>query len=248
MVGDLLSALIALLVALGVAFGLGGSLRRYPAVFYAVALVFSGAYVWCKLSGTYAASLQVVVDVMGKGFLACAFLAIVMYTGVLDEGSPARKRLQPIRAELSIISFILILGHVVGYAPSYLTRLGVVFGSKPSLAVSFTVALVLLVVFALLSVLSLAVVRRRMPYRLWKRIQRLSYAMVGLLYLHIVLVLARSAFMGHPSVSAQVALGVYTLAVAVYAVLRVRKALRDRRRAERPVAEGGSVEGVVFEG
>ena len=233
---DLVSALISAAIALIVAFPLGGALRRHPVPFYLVALALVVAHLWYRLAGMYVAGAQVVVDVMQKAYLSCAFLALVMFIGVLDEQSAARRRLQPIRAELSILSFILALGHTIVFLPSYLPHFSRVFLSHPGMAASIVVAILLVVVYVLLTVTSLHVLRVRMPYRVWKPIQRLSYAMVALLYAHILLALGRSAFLGHGSASAQLALVIYTLTTVVYVVLRVRKALR--LRAVRSAAEG----------
>lgn len=230
MLDDILSALISVAVVAVVAFPLGGLLKKRPLPFYIVAALLVGAYLFYKFEGLYIAELQTVVGIVSKGYLACTLLAVVMFIGVLDETSPARRRLQPIRAELSILSFILILGHAIAYLPSYLPRLGVIFSSRLNLAFSISVAMLLVVVFAILAATSLRVFRTKMPYRVWKGIQRMSYLMVALLYLHIVLALGRSAFVGAGSDSVKFALAVYTVVVVVYAVLRVRKALRDRVR------------------
>lgn len=231
MLNDIISALISVVVALIVALPLGGALKKRPAAFYAVAAVLVAAHLAYRFSGAYIAWLQVLVDVMNKGYLACAFLAIVMFTGVLDEGSAARRKLQPIRAELSILSFILILSHAIVYLPSYLPVLGRLFSLRAGMGVSIVVAIVLSVIFAVLSVTSLRVLRTKIPRKTWKAIQRGAYVMVALLWLHIFLVLSRSAFGGHGSESAQFALVVYTVLVVLYAVLRIRKAMNDHRRA-----------------
>ena len=234
MLQDLIGAGLAVVVALVVALPLGTALKRCPAVFYSAAALAVAAYVGYKFGGRVVPQVQAVVDVMGKGYLASALFAVVMFTGALDESSPVRRRLQPVRAELSIMSFILIMGHVAGYLPSYLPRLGAIFAQRTGLAVSFTVATALLVIFGILGITSLHALRTRIPFRVWKGIQRMSYLMVALLYAHIALVLGRSAFAGHGSQNAQLALAIYTAVVVLYAVLRVRKALRDRaRRAER---------------
>lgn len=230
MLDDVLSVLISVAIAVLVAVPLGSLLKRRPLPFYIVAALVTGAYLYYKFAGLYIAGLQPVVDVVSKGYLACSLLAVVMFIGVFDEASAVRRRLQPIRAELSILSFILILGHAVAYLPSYLPRLGVIFSARLNLAFSVSVAMLLIAVFAVLAVTSLRALRSKMPYRVWKGVQRMSYLMVALLYLHIVLALGRSAFVGAGSESVRFALGAYTVLVAVYAALRVRKALRDGAR------------------
>lgn len=236
MLDDVLSALLSVTVATLVAVPLGSLLKRRPLPFYIAAALVTGAYLYYKFGGFYSAGLQPIAGVVSKGYLACSLLAIVMFTGVLDEASPVRRRLQPIRAELSILSFILILGHAIAYLPSYLPRLGTIFSMRLNLAFSIAVAMLLVTVFAVLAVTSLHALRSRMPYRAWKGIQRLSYLMVALLYLHIVLALGRSAFVGAGSGGVRLALVVYGVLTVAYAVLRVRKALRDRARRTPPSA------------
>jgi sulfoxide reductase heme-binding subunit YedZ len=231
---DLVSALVSAAIALIVAFPLGGALKRQPAPFYLVALALVVTHLWYRFAGMYVPGAQVLIDVMQKAYLACAFLAIVMFIGVLDEQSAARRRLQPIRAELSILSFVLALGHTVVFLPSYLPHFSTIFLSHPGMAASIIVAILLEVIYAVLTVTSLHVLRVHMPYHTWKSIQRLSYAMVALLYAHILLALGRSAFLGHGSSSAQLAIVLYTLTTLAYVVLRVRKALRTRAAAGTP--------------
>ena len=229
MVDDILSALISFAVALVVAFPLGKALKKHPAPFYLGAALLVGAHMWYRQSGSYVAWAQVFVDTMQKSFLACAFLAIVMFCGVFDEGSAVRRRLQPVRAELSILSFILMLSHVFVFLPDYLPRLGMTRTSHTALTVSIVVAMLLVVVYALLTATSLRVLRAKIPRKTWKNVQRLSYLMVALLYAHILLALGKTVFVGHGSGAARVALAVYTVLLALYAALRIAKAVRDRR-------------------
>ncbi len=230
MVDDLISAGISVALVLVVAFPLGGALKKRPYIFYALATALVIAHVWYRFGGLYIASIQHVIDTMNKGYIATVFFALVMFIGVLSETGSLRRRLQPIRAELSILAFIFALSHSIIFLPSYLPWLGKIFTSNTVVAASITVAILLVVVFAVLTVTSLRVARVRMPYRIWKQIQRLSYVMVALLYAHIVLALGRSAFVGHISTAAVASIVVYTVLGLAYAVLRIRKALNDRKR------------------
>lgn len=237
MLADILGVLASLAAALLVAFPLGGMLKRRPGAFYGAAAVAVVAYLACLYQMGYVAALQPFMEPLRKGYAATFLLALVMFTGALPERSAVRRRLQPIRAELSILSFVLYLGHVLTFLPSYLPRLGTLVSIGNLMSASIVVALVLTGIYALLSVLSLREIRARMPYRVWKGIQRLSYAMVALLYLHICLAVGRSALRG-ATVDMRVAVVLYTVLVAAYAVLRVRKALVDHRR--RAVSAGES--------
>lgn len=230
MIQDIVSALLSVAVALVVALPLGGALKKCPVAFYGMALLAVAAYVGYRYSGHVVPQAQILVDVMGKGYLSCSLLAVVMFTGVLNEGSPLRRRLQPIRAELSILSLITIMGHVMAYLPSYIPRIGAMFSQRASLAASFTVAAVLLVIFVVLGATSLHALRSRIPYKVWKAIQRMSYLMVALLFAHVLLVLGPLVVGGYGSPTALVSLVMYTLIVAAYAVLRLRKAHNDKKK------------------
>ncbi|MBM7000159.1 ferric reductase-like transmembrane domain-containing protein [bacterium] len=239
MLDDVISATISLAVALVVAVPLAPALRRHPAPFYLVAALSVAVYVRQRLVGGYVAGTTWFVDMIQKAYLSCALLAVVMLVGALPEGSALRRRLQPVRGELSILSFILMTGHVAAFLPAYLPRLGQVFASHRGLGASFVVAALLVAVFALLTVTSLRVVRARMPHGAWKAVQRLSYLMVALLYAHILLTLGRTALASRASDAARLAIAVYTALLVAYAVARVGKALRDHRRLRAAINREG---------
>ncbi len=241
MMQDVLAALVSLVIAVLVVGPLAGQLKKHPWVFYLVAVVVAAAYLCYAYAATFNPVVQVCVECVRKGYIASFFLATVMYIGALPETSRIRKHLHPVRAELSILSFILYLAHILSYLPSYLPRLGALVTSGNVVGVSLLLAIVLAVVYLVLSLLSFKVVRVKMPYRVWKGIQRLSYLMVVLLLAHIWLVLGRSALAGG---SAVVGLVVYTVVIVVYAVLRIRRAVLARRtRAERKAAGEAAEEG-----
>lgn len=229
------SGLIGFIVAVAIAallvFPLGGALRRCPWAFYvgalAVTVLFSGV-VW---GGGSLAQARFLTVIFQKGYLASLLLGVVMFTGCLDEGGALRRRLQPNRGHLSILAFIFVLGHLALYLPAYLPRLGIYFSARGTVAVSLVVAMVLTMLFAVLTLTSVKAVRARMEARSWKALQRTSYVMVALFAAHVGLVLGRSAFNG--GTSALVGFLAYVAVVVLYAVLRVRKAIRggDGRNA-----------------
>ena len=228
MLTNLVSAGIGVGVALILAFPLAGILKKHPGPFYFVAFLIVVLHLLYRMQGGYIAQAQVFFNVLNKAYLGSALLAIVMFIGIMREDSALRQRLQPIRAELSILSFIFICDHMIGYAPSFFPVLGRLFSLRAGMAISIVAAIVLAIVFAVLTVTSVRAVRLNMSGKTWKTIQRGSYVMVALLWVHIVLVLGRTAFGAEGSPSAITALVVYTVIIALYAVLRVRKALRDR--------------------
>ncbi len=230
MLDDIVSALLSLAFVWVVAFPLGSQLKRHPAAFYSGACLLVLAHLAYRATGSYHGEMQQLLDTLNKGYLATAFFGLVMFIGVMNETSTLRRRLQPIRAELSILAFIFCVSHIAVFLPSYLPRLAAILASGSIVAWSMIVAILLTIVFAVLALTSLRAFRVRMPYRVWKGIQRMSYLMVALLYLHIVLALGRSAFLGHRSPAAIAAVTVYSIIFAAYVVLRLRKACRDRKR------------------
>lgn len=221
---------VALVLAAIIVFGLAGLMRSHPGVVYGVALLATAAYGWALGAGVDLSGIRWLTVVLQKGYLASILLGVVMFTGTFAKGSRPRRLLQPIRGELSVLSFILILGHLLTYLPPYLGRFGVLLGSRTNVALSLVVAMVLTVLFAVLGVTSLRAVRRAMNPRLWKAIQRGAYLMVALLALHVALVLGRSALAGG-AVQASVAFWGYMVVVALYVALRLRRAVLDRRPA-----------------
>ncbi len=232
----LVGLFVAVCAAALLAFPLSGALRRHAWAFYAASLAIVAVYATALFMGFDLRAVRPLALCMQKGYLSTALLAIVMFTGCLDEGSGLRKRLQPIRGELSVLSLIFILGHLAMYAPIYLPRLGMYVRAHGNLVFSLVIALLLTALFALLGVTSLRCVRRRMDARRWKALQRLSYLMVALLALHVTLALGMSAFTG--AGRAKAALAAYLVVVAAYVVLRVRKELRAHGSRRGDVADG----------
>lgn len=231
----LIGFVIALVVAAIIVVPLGKALREHPAIFYVAALLASGAYTWALLADVTLTSVRFLTVIFQKAYLASILLAVVMFTGCLDTSSPLRRRLQPIRGYLSILSFILVLGHLATYLPVYLPRLGSLFALKSTVATSLVVAFVLTALYAVLTLTSVRAVRHLMNSRSWKNLQRLSYVMVALVIVHVALVLGRSALASGGT--ATMTLSAYAIVVTLYAVLRVRKALRDRQahaKADKP--------------
>lgn len=227
MIPDLLSFALSAAIALAVAFPLGSTLKRHPVPFYLLAFALVGIYeLFESAMRPTDFAVQILAEPFRKGYLASCLLAVVMFTGTLAHGSNARRRLQPIRAELSILSCIGYVPHVLTFLPSYLPRFGALVQAGNLMSASLVVAVILLAIYIVLSVLSLRMVRAQMPHRVWKGIQRLSYLMVALLVAHIWLAVGRSALAGAQA-GMRVALTAYTAVALLYAVLRIRRAWLD---------------------
>lgn len=227
---DVVALAVSLAAALLLAFPLARPLRAHPLPFYLVALALVATYTLAVASGADLNGVRGLTFVLQKGYLSSILLGIVMFTGCMDGGNPLKRRWRPVRGELSVLSFIFILGPLVVFVPSYAPRLIGGAHLKPNVMASIVVAFVLAAIFIVLGVTSFKRVRTRMDAGIWKAIQRLSYLMVALYIVHIGFFLGGSALGGSGKGVASFA--VYVVLVALYAVLRVRKVVYDRRGAK----------------
>ena len=203
------------------------AIRRIPWAFYIAAfaldmLVFASPVLdiprWLG---------ETVVLANVRCLFAFGLLLVVMFTGVLRNGSALKAWLSPIRAELSIIAAILTVGHIARYAGMYSLRaLQNPASMGNGLMVSFAVSLLLVILLAVLTVTSFGAVKRRMGALRWKALQRLSYVFYGLVYVHVLLIMMRSALAG--GLNAQISIMTYGAILVVYAVLRIRRWRLDR--------------------
>ena len=233
MVNDLISFALSAVVAFVLVVPLNWLLRKRPTALYFAALCLIGLYAYYQYVGNYGGTVaQLFAEPLRKGYIASCLLATVMFTGTMSPHSEARRFLQPVRAEMSILSCILFMPHIAAYLPSYLPRLPRLVGMGNLISYSIIVALALAAIYVALSVLSLRVVRTKMPFKVWKGIQRASYLMIALLAAHIWLAIGKSALQGN-SPDTTVALVAYSCVIVAYAALRVRRAVLDRRAVQR---------------
>lgn len=215
-------------VAFAVAFK--GAIKAHPGVFYTLAVALDVLFVvgsFTRLPGPLHDALFVLLH---KCTLATALFVVVMFVGVFKRDGGVAQRFRPVRAELSIMAWLLSLGHMAVYLASYATRLSAGF-AQPTVAVSLAVTNVLFALLLVLGVTSFNAVKKRMSKDGWRRVQRWAYVFFGLVYVHLMLMLLPSALRGGEAAQASVA--VYSTVFVGYAVLRARRALLDRRDAMR---------------
>ena len=102
--------LIALIIAVFIAFVLDKPLKKHPTVFYVTAAVLTAVSIIIMQSDIEISSRFVrdyVIGMFSRGALGGAFWAVVMWAGALPNGSAPIKKLMPIRGELSITAAIL---------------------------------------------------------------------------------------------------------------------------------------------
>lgn len=202
-------------------------LRKAPWVFYIVAVAFDVFVIASPSMALPVGLRQTVILAQNRCVFAFALFIIVMFTGVLKDGTSLKKWLLPIRAELSILVAILTAGHVVRYAGIYSVRM---FENPASLyngvLASFVVSAVLVVLLAVLTVTSFGFAKKVLGAKGWKRLQRLSYVFFGLIYVHILLIMLHSALNG--GTGALVSIVTYGVVLVVYVGLRLRRYGEDR--------------------
>ena len=205
-----------------------GAVKARPGAFYALAVVLDVVFV----VGSFVRLPDVLQNVLNvllhRCTLATALFAVVMYIGVFARDGRVAQYFRPIRAELSIMAWLLSLGHMAIYLSSYASTLALGL-PQTNVAVALVVALALFVLLVVLGVTSFNVVKKGMKKETWKRVQLLAYPFWGLVYVHLLLMLLPSAVRG--GAAAQVSVIVYSVVFLGYAVLRVARALRDRRAA-----------------
>ena len=202
-------------------------IKHYPLLFYALAAITCVLFFACTYFPISRPVWTMLLLLVQKCMLPLALFVIVMYIGVLPSGSKLYQWLKPIRAELSIVAWILSLGHMAVYLASYAPR--ILSGSAFNVNVmgSFVLAIVLFVLLTILGVTSFQVVKIRMHADAWKKVQKLAYPFFLLVYLHVLLMLLPSALNG--GIASTLTVTVYSCVFIAYIVLRLYRASSDKR-------------------
>lgn len=212
--------LLCVLLAVAFAFGCKVPLKKAPWVFYLLAIALDVLVIFAAQIDTPQWMYRSIILANGRCLFAFGLFTVVMFIGVLKDGSKAKRWLTPVRAELSIVASILAVGHMVRYINVYSLR---VITSPSSMAngmlVSFVVAVLIAIMLVLLAVTSFKFIKRHMSAGAWKNIQRLAYPFFVLIYAHILLIMLRPAMAG--AANARLSLVLYGIIVVAYVVLRV---------------------------
>jgi DMSO/TMAO reductase YedYZ heme-binding membrane subunit len=206
-----LYTLAPLLTALGVwtllAVGLSKSIKRHATAYYTVcaipfalvAIPFVGRLLGIEMMnlGRIPFLGSVLMDYIHAGTLGFPLLIIVMYTGALNPKNPVAKKLLSIRKELSVLSGFPILTHSLIRVTNTFPRALDYFVGSPAPATSatnawgaglsnfsFVLGVLMLALFLPLWITSFDFVRKRMGYVRWKKLQRWSYVLYAMLFIH----------------------------------------------------------------
>lgn len=219
-------ALAALLILLGQKW-----IRRRPAVCYSLATLVSLAViatVWSGAAAGLPAWTNFIVPIFTQGGLAGALFMAVMFAAAVPNGSKFMRTVMPIRGEVSIIASILTLGHNIVFGRTYFVSLFSGAAMPANLLLAAICSLIMLAIMLPLFVTSFKRVRRLMPPKRWKRLQRLAYGFYALMYVHILLLNLPSARAGSPS--ARLNAVVYSAIFLSYGCMRAGKALARANR------------------
>lgn len=216
----------ALVLAVVFAYVFKAKIKKYSAVFYIAAVIISAAVAIFDF-GTCPVLIKKFIELFSRGAFATAVWCLVMWTGAFKNGSALMKTFMPIRGELSIFAAILTLGHNIGYGKTYFVR---IFTSpqslKPTHLAAGIISLVMIAVMIPLTVLSVPTVRKKIPAKRWKKIQRAAYLFYALIYTHVMILFVPYAKSG--KVEYCISVAVYSLVFLLYAVFRVKKAVSKK--------------------
>ncbi|MBR5025340.1 MAG: hypothetical protein IKX48_09750 [Victivallales bacterium] len=115
-----MTSAIILIVTIAACCALRTPIKKAPMAFYALAIVAVIVFFALPSLGASRAVNHAFFWSIQKCLVPLALFIVVMYIGVFPRDSKVSKWLRPIRAELSIIAWILTLGHVVKYLTTYL--------------------------------------------------------------------------------------------------------------------------------
>ena len=203
-----LNTLAPLFVALGVltllTVLLSKSIKKYAVIYYiAFALPFIPYFL--RLFGIEIFSFSripflggITRDYVHAGTLGFHLLVIIMYMGALDTKISWVKKLMSIRKELSIISGFPILTHAIIRFNQGLNGLRFFTDNEAYMAsgrvtsalgtglssFSFVLGILMLALFIPLWVTSFDFVHKRMGGTAWKKLQRWSYVLYAMLFIH----------------------------------------------------------------
>ena len=224
--------LIALIIALFIAFFLDKPLKKHPTAFYVTASVLTACSIILLQSDIDISNRFVrdyIIGIFSRGALGAAFWAVVMWAGALPNGSAPIKKLMPIRGELSITAAILTFSHIITYGLQYISNF--LKGRTGSgFVVTSIVCIIMVLIMIPLTVMSFKTIRKKMNAKRWKKIQRSAYIFYVLIYIHIIVLFVPKAQKGIEGYFLSVL--VYSLVFIGYAVMRIRKAYIAEKKPE----------------
>jgi len=204
------------------------SIRHHAKWYYVGSIALVALFYYGALFGLPEPVWRPLYHLIKQCMLGMAFFVVVMFVGALPPDHKVTKNLRSIRGELSIIAWILCLGHLiylVAIPPMVDIALRIHF-IMPAAAIGMVLSIVLLVLLVVLGVTSFRSVKRHMTNKSWKALQWWAYPFYAITYVHLMLMLGPSLAQG--SIFPIITASVYTLIFVGYLVLRVRRFKIDK--------------------
>lgn len=130
-----------------------------------------------------------------NGIVPTVLFIIVMFAGALQDNSLFRRKIMPIRAELSIIASIFTVGHFFLCLRHFLRLFTPeLFTSSLLHTASMLVGLYAIVIMIPLWITSYHSIRKKMSRASWVNLQNFAYLVYGFTYIHIMLLDLPKAF------------------------------------------------------
>lgn len=223
--------LFSLIIAVCLTGLLKKPLKKHPACFYWGAVIISLFLGFVDFPALPGWLESYGLDLFRRGTLATALWCVVMFAGALPNGR-LTKTWMPLRGTLSIIAAILTLCHNIAYGRVYFVML---FQNPDAMTgiqiLAAHLSMLMLLIMIPLTILSFPKIRKKLPPKRWKAIQRFAYLFYALLYLHVMVLLVPIAKMGR--FDAQLNVIVYSIVFLSYAVCRIQKALGRQSHSDR---------------
>lgn len=215
--------LIGMLMAIALVGVFHNAIKKRPVMFYLASVAMAIGYLYGVMYGLPAWLWKSAMFLMQKNILAFSLLTIVMFLGALPDDSLIRRKLMPIRGELSIMTCLLSIGHVAVFGFTYVRRmLGDGQAPSPDVVFATIAALLALSMMIPLLVTSFRGIRNRMNARTWKAVQMLAYPFFLLIFIHLFLYIGAPSLQGGGT--SMLNLLVYGTVLLAYLCLRIKKA------------------------
>ncbi len=150
------------------AYFLNAYVRKY---FIYIGVLFSGISILALFAW------NTVTSVFINGELGLSFFLIVMYAGAFPRASKISRKLRSVRKEYSILGFVGLLPHFILYLQDFL------LGYYDWEWFGLIAAIIMIPLF----ITSFSKIKKQMDIKQWFKLQKLSYIVYGLLFVHLML-------------------------------------------------------------
>lgn len=252
---DYAPLLTNLLILIGIFLLLSKSIKKHANIYYILfgipfaLLIIQVILGWAGVTSFSVYKIPVVGDIVWLNTSLINFgfplLIIIMYIGALNLKNPNVRKLMIIRKELSIISGFSVLAHswirvshrfphALGYFTDHSGYMEKNDWVKSDLGVglsnfAYVLGILMVVLFLLLWVTSFDSVHKKMGGRNWKKVQKWSYVLYAMLFVHSVTMhlgwLLNRGFDDNVYVTKEIIAITSTVLIFLsYLILRLRKA------------------------